>query len=177
MSVQLWSDAPSFKKRTIGKEIGMKDKLKGDVIPGLLVILMGIFFLITTKFTPNLAFGSTTSDGVPGAGFFPYIFSVILIIFGIALLLRGLKQNGSVQYMKLDDELRINLKMLFYTVIGLIVFLAFWQLTTLFFVGVFLFCIYLNIIFQRTRKFTAIYAVGFTLFVYLVFSVAFSIQF
>lgn len=155
----------------------MKDKLKGDVIPGLLVVLTGVFFLITTMVTPNLAFGSTTSDGVPGAGFFPYIFSVVLIILGAALFMRGLRQNGAVQYMKLDDELRQNLKLLLKTTVGLIAFLAFWQLTTLFFVGVLLFCLYLNIIFQRTRKFTAIYAIGFTLFVYLVFSVAFSIQF
>lgn len=155
----------------------MKDRLKGDVVPGILVILTGVFFLIATMVTPNLAFGSTTSDGVPGAGFFPYIFSVVLIVFGIALFVRGLRQNGSVQYMKLDDELRMNLKILLYTMIGLIVFLAFWQLSGLFFVGVLLFCVYLNVIFQRTRKFTAIYAVVFSAFIYVVFSLAFSIQF
>ena len=124
----------------------MKNKLKGDVVPGILVTLMGVFFLVMTRITPNLSFGSTTSDGVPGAGFFPYIFSVILSVLGIVLLARGIKQNGTVQYIKIDDELRLNLKILSFTMLGLLVFLAFWQLTGLFFVGVFLFCIYFFIL-------------------------------
>ena len=155
----------------------MKNRWKGDTVPGILVILMGVFFLIMTMITPNLSFGSTTSDGVPGAGFFPYIFSVLLTIMGVALLIRGLRQNGTVQYLHLDAERKRNLKSLLLAVAGLIVFLIFWQITDLFFVGVFLFSIYLNLVFQRTKKFTLIYAVVFSAFIYVVFSLAFSIQF
>lgn len=155
----------------------MKNRHKGDTVPGILTVLVGIFFFIQTMITPNLSFGSTTSDGVPGAGFFPYLLSGALIIAGLALTVRGIKQKGKIQYLELSDEIKKNLKVLLLTFIGLVVFLAFWRLTNLFFAAVFLFCIYLNIIFERTKKFTAVYAVVFTAFIYIVFSVAFSIQF
>lgn len=155
----------------------MQKKLKGDTLPGMVTILFGIFFLVKTLITDTLSFAATTSDGVPGAGFFPCILSGALIFSGIILMIRGLRQNGEKQYVTLDAEMKGNLKILALTVAGLIIFLAFWYLTNLFIVGVMLFAVYLNKLYERKWKFSVIYAVIFTSFIYLVFMVAFSIGF
>lgn len=155
----------------------MQKKLKGDTVPGMITILIGIFFLVKTLATDNLSFVATTSDGVPGAGFFPCILSGALIFSGIILMIRGLRQNGEKQYVALDAEMRGNIKILLLTVAGLAVFLAFWYLTDLFIVGVLLFAVFLNKLYERKWKYTIIYAVIFTVFIYLVFMTAFSIEF
>ena len=155
----------------------MQKKLKGDTVPGMITILIGIFFLVKTLATDNLSFVATTSDGVPGAGFFPCLLSGALIFSGIILMIRGLRQNGEKQYVALDAEMRGNIKILLLTVAGLAVFLAFWYLTDLFIVGVLLFAVFLNKLYERKWKYTIIYAVIFTVFIYLVFMAAFSIGF
>jgi len=155
----------------------MQKKLKGDTVPGMMTIFIGIFFLVKTLATDNLSFVATTSDGVPGAGFFPCILSGALIVSGIILMIRGLRQNGEKQYVALDAEMRGNIKILLLTVAGLAVFLAFWYLTDLFIVGVLLFAVFLNKLYERKWKYTIIYAVVFTVFIYLVFMMAFSIGF
>ncbi|BDF35227.1 hypothetical protein CE91St62_32890 [Lachnospiraceae bacterium] len=155
----------------------MQKKLKGDTVPGMITIFIGIFFLVKTLATDTLSFVATTSDGVPGAGFFPCILSGALICSGIILMIRGLRQNGEKQYVALDAEMRGNIKILLLTVAGLAVFLAFWYLTDLFIVGVLLFAVFLNKLYERKWKYTIMYAVVFTVFIYLVFMVAFSIGF
>lgn len=155
----------------------MQKKLKGDTVPGMITIFIGIFFLVKTLTTDTLSFVATTSDGVPGAGFFPCILSGALICSGIILMIRGLRQNGEKQYVALDAEMRGNIKILLLTVAGLAVFLAFWYLTDLFIVGVLLFAVFLNKLYERKWKYTIMYAVVFTVFIYLVFMVAFSIGF
>lgn len=157
-------------------------KLKSDAIAGLVCMAFGLFFLIMTATNPQLSFISTTSDGVPGGGFFPYILSIIIVILGGALVVRGMRQEQK-QYVEWTPENKKNLKIMFITVAGLIVFLAVWKITaayfenTAFLACVFLFEIFLNRLFERTWKFTLIYAVVFTLFIYLVFNLGFSIMF
>ena len=156
-------------------------KLKADSIAGLFCMAFGLFFLINTITNPQMSFIATTSDGVPGGGFFPYILSVLIIILGGALVVRGTKTEGPK--IEMNEEKRKNLRVMLLTVAGLIVFLAVWNFTadyfgnTAFLACVFLFEIYLNKLFERTWKFALIYAVIFTAFIYLVFNMGFSIQF
>lgn len=150
---------------------------KGDTIPGALVSVVGIIFLSATMMNSRLTVAPVTSDGVPGAGFFPFLMSSILIVLGIALMIIGIRQKGKVQYLNLSEEIKRNLIRLLLVVVGMIVFLVLWQITHLFFVWTFIFSLYLNKVFERSLKFTLIYSVGITAVVYLVFTVAFSIQF
>ncbi|MDC7125644.1 MAG: tripartite tricarboxylate transporter TctB family protein [Spirochaetales bacterium] len=150
---------------------------KGDTIPGALISVFGVIFLVATLMDSRMTIAPVTSDGVPGAGFFPFVMSLILILLGAVLYIKGVRQNGSVQYLSLTAETKQNLKKLLLVVVGLIIFLTLWQLTKLFFLWVFVFSIYLNMVFERSIKFTAIYSVSLTAIVYLVFTVAFSIQF
>lgn len=150
---------------------------KGDTIPGILVTLFGAIFFVGTVTNSELSFGSVTSDGVPGAGFFPYLLSIAVMLMGITLAIRGIRQRGTAEYIKTEKETKKNLKILALTMIGLLVFLAIWQFIGQFFIGMFLYILYLNRVLERTWKYTIMYAVIFTAFVYLVFSFGFSIQF
>lgn len=155
----------------------MPKKRKGDTVPGILTVLFGLAFLFMTRTNAHLSFAATTTDGVPGAGFFPYILSVLVIVTGICLFIRGIKQNGTKQYVTVNAEMKRNIKVVVLTTAGLAVFLVFWYITGLFIAGTLLFVIYLNKIYRRTWRFTLLYGVIFTIFVYLVFKMAFSIQF
>lgn len=157
-------------------------KLKADTIAGIICMAFGVFFLIMTKSNPQMSFIATTSDGVPGGGFFPYILSILIIIMGGALAVRGMKTEGKV-YVEMTEENRKNLKTLIFMVLGLIVFLAAWKFTapmfgnTAFMCCVFLFELYMNRLFERSWKFTFIYSAVFTAFIYVVFNVGFKILF
>ncbi|MDD2958881.1 MAG: tripartite tricarboxylate transporter TctB family protein [Lachnospiraceae bacterium] len=157
-------------------------KLKADTIAGLICMAFGVFFLIMTALNPQMAFVATTSDGVPGGGFFPYILSVAIILMGGGLTVRGIKTEAE-QYVDMTPENKKNMKVLLLMVAGLVVFLIAWKLTAphfgnnAFMACVFLFEIYLNKLFERSWKFALIYAVIFTAFIYLVFNMGFSILF
>lgn len=150
---------------------------KGDTIPGIISVLFGAMFVLATTINPQLTFEGKTSDGVPGGGFFPYLLGGLIIIFGIALVVRGIKQNGTVQFVVLDEEGKKNVRTLIFSIIGLIVFLVVWKFTGWFIPLVFVLSLYFNKLFERTIKFNLIYSVVVTIFIYLVFVMGFSIQF
>ena len=150
---------------------------KGDTIPGVITMLFGLIFVTATAANPKLTAVSQTSDGVPGAGFFPYLLGFGVIILGALLVMRGLRQKGQVQYINLEEETKQNLKVLFLSMLGIVLFLVFWKLTGQFIIGMLIVCFYLNWLFQRSWKFNVIYTVAFTAFIYLTFFVGFSIQF
>lgn len=160
----------------------MKKKFGADTVAGIVTILVGLFFLIMTAIDPKMTFG-IGSDFAPGPGFYPYILSIMIVIFGIALVSRGMKIAGTKQYFDMNDERRSNIKMMVQLVAGLVVFLALWKLLApnfgdiIFYIGVFLFEIYMNKIFERSWKYAFIYAAVFTVFVYLVFCLGFKISF
>lgn len=150
---------------------------KGDTIPGLLSILFGSVFMIAASVNPQLTVVAKTADGVPGAGFFPYLLGGTIITFGILLTIRGAKQKGTVTYIHLTKECRRNVRILLLSLTGLLVFLVLWKLTGIFMAGILVLCLYLNYLFERTWKYNVIYSIVFTVFIYIVFSLFFSIQF
>ena len=157
-------------------------KFNADALAGIIVAVIGAFFFIMTATNSQMSFISTTSDGVPGGGFFPYILSAILFVLGLALVGRSVK-NEPVKYVEMTEENRKNLKTMLLTVAGFVVFLIVWKITApylgniAFMACVFLLELFLNRLLERSWKFTLIYAVVFTLFIYLVFCVGFSIMF
>ena len=117
---------------------------KGDIIPGLLFALLGAFCLCVTYTSPMLKFGSNTSDGVPGAGFFPVLLGFAVGILGTILFVRGILQKGSVQYFQVDPEIKFNLKRLGLTAVSIVIFFILWQTTKRFIVCVPILCFALN---------------------------------
>lgn len=150
---------------------------KGDTIPGLITALFGFSVAIYTLLEDTMRFNAQSSDGVPGAGFFPVLLGFVVGILGVVLMVRGLYQKGTVQYFKLDPEIKKNLKTLALAVVGIVVFFILWQTTKQFIVCVPFLCFFLNLIFGRGLKYNIIYTVIFTTFLYLAFVVGFKVQF
>ena len=145
---------------------------KGDTIPGLITAIFGYSVAIYTLLEDTMRVNAQSSDGVPGAGFFPVLLGFAVGILGTILFVRGILQKGSVQYFQVDPEIKFNLKRL-----GLVIFFILWQTTKRFIVCVPILCFALNAIFGRKLKYNIIYTVVFTAFIYLAFVVGFSIQF
>ena len=156
----------------------MKKYLKGDTIPGLVSILFGVFLLVCTLTGENMAILVAKKRGnVPGPGFFPFLCGALCVIFGAVLTLRGIRQNGTVEYFKMNEEMRGNVKVALLVTLGLICFLILWKLTRQFIPLVFVYAVYLNRLFKRDWKFTLIFSVIITVFIYLLFVRGFSVTF
>ncbi len=147
--------------------------LKGDTIPGVLFVAFGVLFLIPSA---NMGIVSETSDGVPGPGFFPAIISSIIIILGLILLIKGLKNNGKYRYFIISEDIRNNMKPFFMTLAGMVLFLAALKLFFFFAVS-YAFLIYLNWVFKRSLKFNIIFSTVFIVAIYVVFKELLRVQF
>ena len=156
----------------------MKKILKGDTIPGIVATLFGAFVLFLTLTGENMAILIAKKRGsIPGPGFFPFLCAVFTLVFGIALIIRGIRQNGTVSYFAMTDEMRGNIKTALLVLVGLICFLVLWKLTNLFIVLVFAYAVYLNVLFKRSWVFTIVFSVVITAFIYLLFMRGFSVTF
>lgn len=156
----------------------MNKKLKGDTIPGIVSVLFGALVLILTLTGENMAILVAKKRGsVPGPGFFPFICGALTVVFGAVLILRGLRQNGTVDYFEMTDEMRGNVKTALLVTAGLVCFLAIWKLTGLFIPLVFVFAVYLNLLFKRSLQFTLIFSAVITVFIWLLFVRGFSVTF
>ena len=142
---------------------------KGDTIPGLITAVFGYSVAIYVLLEDTMRWNAQSSDGVPGAGFFPVLLGILFI--------RGLLQKGSVQYFQVDPEIKFNLKRLGLAALSMIVFFILWRTTHQFIVCVALVCFGLNAVFGRKLKYNIIYTVVFTAFIYAAFVVGFSVQF
>ncbi|XOQ42899.1 MAG: Tripartite tricarboxylate transporter TctB family protein [Clostridium sp.] len=145
---------------------------KGDTIPGLLFCAVGVMFLI-----PGMGLGLTsTVSGVPGAGFFPVIVAVAVILFGAALFVKGLKDNGKLVYFKMDEEQKANVKPLILTVSSIVVFFVLWKFVH-FVVAALVFCLFMNWVYKRNWKFNIIFSIVFVTLIYCIFNIGLKVQF
>jgi len=146
---------------------------KGDTIPGLLSIGFGTLF-----FVPSLGMGFTasTSDGVPGPGFFPIIVSSFLIILGFILLVKGIKDKGKFKFFVMDEDTKENLRPFFLTIAAIVVFLAALKLIPFTLASLAL-LVFLNWVYKRSWKFNLIFSPVFVGLVYLIFTVLLKVQF
>ena len=55
---------------------------KGDTIPGLLTAIFGFAVALYTLSEDTMKFRAQSSDGVPGAGFFPVLLGFVVGILG-----------------------------------------------------------------------------------------------
>ena len=157
--------------------------LKGDFIPGVVTTLFGGTALTLTLTGKNMQIAPSRLTGnAPGPGFFPVICSSLLIIFGIMLIIRGLRQKGTVNYFVITDEIRGNIKVALAVFFGLVVMLIAWKLLSpvfdyAFITCAFLFAIYLNVLFKRSPLFTVLFSLGLTALIYFMFMEGFSVTF
>jgi hypothetical protein len=146
---------------------------KGDTIPGLLLSGVGLCFLIPAL---GLGLSSTTSDNVPGAGFFPVVIASAVILFGILLFLKGLKANGKMVYFEMDEEQKANIRPFFVTILSIAAFFLIWKFVR-FEIAAFAFCLFTNWVFKRTWKYNIAFSVILVTIIYCIFSLGLKIEF
>ena len=150
---------------------------KGDTIPGIISIVIGVLAIIYNLSKPNMAIFESSSNGFLGAGFMPFLMSLLLIVFGLVLTIKGLKENGQLDYFKLDEEKKKNLRRVGLFVVLCIAFLTAWKLTKQFFVCLPIYAFLVNVLLKRKWLFTILFTIIVSAFVYCLFHLGFSIRF
>ena len=155
-------------------------KLKGDTIPGIAATALGAVVAAMTLSNPEkLCIAASAKKGfIPGPGFLPIVCAALMVILGICLMIRGLRQNGTVDYFKTTPEIKANIKVVLLAALGLIVFLILWKVASkLFILWVAIYTAYLCLLFKRSVLFTIIFTAVMTGLVYFMFMVGFSVTF
>ncbi|MEM5780371.1 MAG: tripartite tricarboxylate transporter TctB family protein [Lawsonibacter sp.] len=150
---------------------------KGDTIPGLITAIFGYSVAIYTLVENTMRFNAQSSDGVPGAGFFPVLLGFLVGILGTVLTVRGIREKGTVRYFQVDAEVKHNLKVLGLAALSMVLFFILWQTTKQFIVCMAAVCFALNLVFGRKLIYNLIYTAVFTAFIYGAFILGFSVQF
>lgn len=150
---------------------------KGDTIPGIFSLAVGIFTLVYIVRNPKMVIVDESVIGGVGPGFFPFICAAALIVCGILLVLRGVRQNGTVDYFRMTPERRENLKTVGMLALLILLLLAAWKISGLFFVCLPVYIFAVNRLLKRSMRFTVLFTVGMTAFIYVLFRMGFSIRF
>jgi len=150
---------------------------KGDTIPGLCAIAIGALTLLYIAVHPKMAVIGKPEYGGVGPGFFPFVCGVGLLILGLALTLRGIRQNGSVDYFAMTPEKKKNMKIAGLLILMCGLMLAAWKVSEAFYVCLPIYCFAVNKLLKRSLLFSIIFTVVVTAFVYVLFSICFTIRF
>ena len=144
----------------------------GDVVFGFISFLISIVFFIMSQ-----SFKAGTSDGVPGAGFFPSIICVIIMFFSALLIFQGIKKRKHYfSQLRSIREIPENTKNLIITALALIVFFLVWRYVH-FIAGITLFLLTLNAVYKQKILTNIIYTVVCVTVVYAVFGRIFHVMF
>lgn len=147
---------------------------KSDTVSGLAFAAVGVFFIIGAF---SLGISSPTKDGVPGAGFFPFIMGLSVAFLGGLLMLKSLMYKGEKEAsFALDAEQRANLRPFFATIGSLAALFAVWHILN-FEAAAVLFGLVINRLYGRSWRFGFLFSLVFVGLIYLMFVKLFHIQF
>jgi sterol desaturase/sphingolipid hydroxylase (fatty acid hydroxylase superfamily) len=147
--------------------------LKGDIVSGIITIVFGLFFFIGSI---DVGITAKTSDQASGAGLFPFVVSLFLILFGFILLIKGFRSTSKESYLTMDEDTKENLKPFILTIVAVIIFLVIIKFLP-FMVALFILLVFLNWIYKRNLKFNLIFSSLVIIFVYTIFVVLLNVQF
>ena len=150
---------------------------KGDTIPGIFSLFVGALILLYIALTPKMAVGGEMVNGGIGPGAFPAVSGVVLMICGILLVIRGIKQKGTMDYFAFTPERKANLKKAALLVLMCALMLAAWKISRMFLVCLPIYAFAVNKLLKRSTKFAIIFTIVMTAFVYLLFGLGFNVSF
>jgi uncharacterized membrane protein YciS (DUF1049 family) len=150
---------------------------KGDTIPGIFTSVIGALALLYVFTNPKMVIILAGNGVSLGPGFFPLICGVGLLLLGCLLALRGVKQNGSVDYFNMTPEKKKNFKLAGLLTLFFALMLAAWKISNLFFLCLPVYAFAVNKLLRRSNKFSIIFTVCITAFIYLLFKECFLISF
>ena len=150
---------------------------KGDTIPGIFSLAIGLFALIYNFSYPKMAIWGEAVKGGVGPGFFPFICGVALVVFGILLIFRGIRQKDCVDYFQMTPERKQNLKTVGLLVLFVFLMLAGWKISEAFFLCLPVYCFLVNKLLKQSTKFSILFTFIMTVFIFALFKMAFTIRF
>ncbi|MDR2392173.1 MAG: tripartite tricarboxylate transporter TctB family protein [Planctomycetota bacterium] len=125
----------------------------------------------------RLGVGSATSDGVPGAGFFPFILGLIILVLGAVQATLFFRDRGEKKAsFALPPDRRANVARIAATVGGMLGLFVLWKLVC-FEAAAPAFCLFLNRVYGRGWLFNVVFSVLMTLLIHLLFTRLLYIQF
>ena len=131
---------------------------KGDVIPGIASLIIGILTFIYIGLHPKMVIlGGTDGSGV-GPGMFPCLCAVALTLLGALLVLKALREKEPTDYFKFTDEKKKNLKVVLLMALFIFVYLIVWKVSRRFFVILPVYAFAVNRLFKRSILFSLIFA-------------------
>ncbi|MDR1536127.1 MAG: tripartite tricarboxylate transporter TctB family protein [Planctomycetota bacterium] len=140
---------------------------------GAFMAVAAIFMIGAWRF----GISSRTSDGVPGAGFFPFIIGLIVLGLNSAQVVLWLKGKGEGKpSFALADEQRDNPRALFVTIAALVGLLVLWRLI-FFEAAALLFCLAMNHFYGRGKLFNLVFSLLLVGLIHLFFARFLYIQF
>ncbi|WP_428769236.1 tripartite tricarboxylate transporter TctB family protein [Treponema sp. HNW] len=149
--------------------------MTGNKIPSLLFFIVAILFII-----PALSMGlvSTTSDKVPGAGFFPFLLGISLAACTLLLFIRSIKEKQTIRYFELTSEKKENLNIMLMTLFVIVVTLVIWKLFKIFYPIILLECFILSkFLYKRTWIFSTLFSTLLIALIYIGFTIGLTIKF
>ncbi|GAB6109776.1 tripartite tricarboxylate transporter TctB family protein [Fusibacter bizertensis] len=147
--------------------------LKTNVISSVIFIIIGAIFI---KPSLDLGLSSATSDGVPGAGFFPFIMSFGIILLGLYLLVTSLikLKRGDMSVKEIMNKINFkNTVVMFLIIVGYVIL---WNIVG-YYIATFMTAVFANWYFKRSWIFTIGFSSVFVLLIYVIFTVGLKIQF
>lgn len=147
--------------------------VKKNIISSIIFLFFGIIFI---KPSLDLGWSSRTSDGVPGAGFFPMIMIVgIIILSGYMLISNAMKLKQPSDFERKPTN-RDNAKNVVILILSITIYLILWKLIGYYF-ATFIVAVLLNLYFKRTLIFTFVFSTVFVSLIYIIFTAGLKIQF
>lgn len=150
---------------------------KGDTIPGIFSVLVGVLTMIYIFTNEKMVVMNAETYGGIGPGFFPFVCAAALILFGVIMIVQGIKQNGTVDYFQMTPEKKENLKLVGMLALFCLIMLLAWKVTKMFFLCLPIYIFAMNRLLKRSWLFTILFTAGMTLFIYGLFRMGFSIRF
>lgn len=147
---------------------------KTNIAFGTVFTGIGLLFLFVSL---RYGIASPTSDGVPGAGFFPFLVSALVVLLGIALIaLSLLHRDGQPSPFHMDKEQRENILPFALTIIAIFAFFALWRLIPFEWAAL-AFCLFMNRAYGRSWRFNILFSVIFVFSIHYIFNRLLFVQF
>ncbi|MDR1520654.1 MAG: tripartite tricarboxylate transporter TctB family protein [Planctomycetota bacterium] len=140
----------------------------GAFIAAALVFIIGAL---------RLGVSSPTSDGVPGAGFFPFAAGAVIVILSSAQVVMTLRHKGEGKdSFRMEAEQRGNLAKLFATILAMLGLFVIWKLVA-FEAAALAFSLFVNWVYGRGWLFNLVFSAVMVGLIHIMFVRVLFIQF
>jgi Tripartite tricarboxylate transporter TctB family. len=149
-----------YLKYILGKRvINLK---RGEITLSIGLIFMAVYAIVT-----SLHFPAGTTDGVPGAGYFPIIVSCFIIILSVIVIIMSFIKTEIKE--NIEQKSKPNIKGTLGTILATLLFLILWNKLH-FIANSSIYIIILGILYGKKLKFIIPLSIVSSIIVYLIFS-------